>query len=79
VVVGVPDPRFGERICAIVDLRPAAPAPTVAELAAHVSEHLADYKAPRELVLAPAARLPNGKVDYKAAKAMAMEALKLSA
>jgi 3-oxocholest-4-en-26-oate---CoA ligase len=79
VVVGVPDPRFGERICAIVDLRPAAPAPTLAELAAHVSEHLADYKAPRELVLAPAARLPNGKVDYKAAKAMAMEALKLSA
>jgi acyl-CoA synthetase (AMP-forming)/AMP-acid ligase II len=59
-----------------VDLRPEAPAPTLAELAAHVREHLADYKAPRELVLAPAARSPNGKVDYKAAKAMAMEALK---
>ena len=79
VVVGVPDARFGERICAIVDLRPGAPAPSLAELAAHVRQHLADYKAPRELVLAPAARSPNGKVDYKAAKALALEALKLPA
>ena len=79
VVVGVPDPRFGERICAIVDLKPDAPAPSLAELAAHVRLHLADYKAPRELVLAPAARSPNGKVDYKAAKALALEALKLPA
>ncbi len=79
VVVGVPDARFGERICAIVDLQPGAPAPSLADLAAHVRLHLADYKAPRELVLAPAARSPNGKVDYKAAKALALEALKLPA
>jgi fatty-acyl-CoA synthase len=79
VVVGVPDPRFGERICAIVDLKPGAKTPSLAELAAQVRQHLADYKAPRELVLAPVVRAPNGKVDYKGAKALALEALKVSA
>jgi fatty-acyl-CoA synthase len=79
VVVGVPDVRFGERICAVVDLRASATAPSLADLAAHVRSHLADYKAPRELVLAPVVRSPNGKVDYKAAKALALEALKLTA
>jgi len=79
VVVGVPDPRFGERICAVVELAAGAEQPTLQELASHVRGHLADYKAPREAVFAPAARSPNGKVDYKAAKATALEALKLSA
>jgi acyl-CoA synthetase (AMP-forming)/AMP-acid ligase II len=77
VVVGLPDDRFGERICAIVDLKPGAQTPDLAELAAHVRSHLADYKAPRDLVLAPVVRSPNGKVDYRAAKALALEALKL--
>jgi fatty-acyl-CoA synthase len=79
VVVGVPDERFGERICAVVELKPGAPTPTLEELAKHVRGHLADYKAPRELVLAPVARAPNGKVDYKAAKALALERLKITA
>jgi acyl-CoA synthetase (AMP-forming)/AMP-acid ligase II len=79
VVVGVPDPRFGERICAVVDVRPGADAPTLSELAAHVRSHLADYKAPRELVLAAVVRSPNGKVDYKASKALALAALKIDA
>jgi 3-oxocholest-4-en-26-oate---CoA ligase len=79
VVVGVPDERFGERICAVVELAPGAPAPSLDELSRHVRAHLADYKAPRELVLAPVARSPNGKVDYKAAKALALERLKISA
>jgi 3-oxocholest-4-en-26-oate---CoA ligase len=79
VVVGVPDERFGERICAIVELASGTPTPTLAELARHVRAHLADYKAPRELVLAPVARSPNGKVDYKAAKALALERLKITA
>ena len=50
-------------------------APTLAELSAHVKGLLADYKAPRELVLAPVARAPNGKLDYKALKAQAIAAL----
>ena len=36
---------------------------------------LADYKAPRELVLAPVNRAPNGKLDYKTLKALAVETL----
>ncbi|MBT9474058.1 MAG: AMP-binding protein [Pseudomonadota bacterium] len=77
-VVGVPDPRFGERICAVVDFI-GDKAPTLAELSAHVKSLLADYKAPRELVLAPVVRAPNGKLDYKAIKAQAIEALSATA
>ena len=73
-VVGLPDPRFGERIGAIVDFQ-GENAPTLADLSTHVKGLLADYKAPRELVLAPVARAPNGKLDYKALKAQAMAAL----
>ena len=79
VVVGVPDERFGERICAVVELERRREPPDAGGAAAHVRAHLADYKAPRELVLAPVARSPNGKVDYKAAKALALERLKISA
>jgi fatty-acyl-CoA synthase len=73
-VVGLPDPRFGERIGAIVDFG-GDNLPTLADLSAHVKSLLADYKAPRELVLAPVARAPNGKLDYKALKAQAIAAL----
>jgi acyl-CoA synthetase (AMP-forming)/AMP-acid ligase II len=73
-VVGVPDPRFGERICAVVDFSGGAK-PSLAELSTHVKGLLADYKAPRELVLAPVVRAPNGKLDYKAIRAQAIEAL----
>jgi acyl-CoA synthetase (AMP-forming)/AMP-acid ligase II len=77
-VVGVPDARFGERICAVVDF-PGEAAPTLADLSAHVREHLAAYKAPRELVLAPINRAPNGKLDYKSVRALALERLGLPA
>jgi len=77
-VVGVPDPRFGERICAVVDFT-GDEAPSLADLAVHVKGLLADYKAPRELVLAPVVRAPNGKLDYKAIRAQALEALSATA
>ena len=54
-------------------------APALAELSAHVKSLLADYKAPRELVLAPVVRAPNGKLDYKGIKAQALEALSATA
>ena len=75
VVVGVADPRFGERICAVVE--PEADAqPTLAELSAFVQSQLAGYKAPRELVVVDSiGRAPNGKVDYKAIKERALVAL----
>jgi fatty-acyl-CoA synthase len=75
-VVGVPDPRFGERICAVVEAA-AGEEPTLETLSIHVRQHLAGYKAPRELVLSPVHRAANGKLDYKAMKSLAMAALKL--
>src|SRR5262249_31025533 len=68
--IGAPDPRFGERICAVVELQPGANEPSLSELAAHVKTHLADYKAPRALVILDSLRrAPNGKLDYKTVKA----------
>ncbi|MDB5427353.1 MAG: CoA synthetase, long-chain fatty acid:CoA ligase [Phenylobacterium sp.] len=76
VVVGLPDARFGERICAVVETEGGAE-PTLAELSEHVRTTLAGYKAPRELVLVDSiGRAPNGKVDYKALKDHALATLK---
>jgi 3-oxocholest-4-en-26-oate---CoA ligase len=80
VVVGIPDARFGERICAVVEAEPSAPEPTLEEMAAHVKSRLAAYKAPRELVMTPSiGRAPNGKVDYKASRDRALAALGVGA
>ncbi|MBI1188543.1 MAG: AMP-binding protein [Alphaproteobacteria bacterium] len=71
-VTGLPDPRMGERVAALVEL--SAPA-EVADLIAHVRERLAHYKAPRHvLIVDTVARAPNGKLDYKAIKARALDA-----
>jgi fatty-acyl-CoA synthase len=77
-VVGVPDPRFGERICAVVDVG-EGDAPSLSELAEHVRTHLARYKVPRELVVAPVLRAANGKLDYKGVRAQALQALGIEA
>ncbi|WP_309088125.1 acyl-CoA synthetase [Phenylobacterium sp.] len=75
VVVGVPDSRFGERICAVVEPEGGA-RPDLPALSAHVRSQLAAYKAPRELVLVDTiGRAPNGKVDYKAIKERALKEL----
>jgi fatty-acyl-CoA synthase len=75
VVVGVPDARFGERICAVVEPEAGAQ-PTLGELSEHVRGQLAHYKAPRELVVVDSiGRAPNGKVDYKGVKERALAAL----
>ena len=72
-VVGLPDPRFGERIAALVELRPGASDPGPEALRAHVRTQLADYKAPRAvMVVETVGRAPNGKLDYKAVKAAAL-------
>jgi len=75
VAVGIPDPRFGETICAVVE---ATEGMTIelAELSEHVKSVLAAYKAPRHLVVVDTiGRAPNGKVDYKRLKALAVERL----
>ncbi len=76
-VVGVPDARFGERICAVVEID--GPSPTLQAISEHVRQHLAAYKAPRELVIGPVLRAANGKLDYKSVRAQALEALGMPA
>jgi acyl-CoA synthetase (AMP-forming)/AMP-acid ligase II len=75
VCVGVPDERFGEAICAMVE--PAAGAAIDTEaLIEHVKGRLARYKAPRIVLTVPTiGRAPNGKVDYKGLRAQALERL----
>jgi acyl-CoA synthetase (AMP-forming)/AMP-acid ligase II len=72
-VVGLPDPRFGERIVAVVEL--GADAPLEETLRDHVRGRLAGYKVPRRILVAPTlGRGPNGKLDYAAIKRLAAQA-----
>jgi fatty-acyl-CoA synthase len=73
VCVGVPDDRFGETVCAVVQLRPGHTVDDE-ELKALVKAKLASYKAPRQvLVVDSIGRSPAGKVDYKALQALARQ------
>jgi acyl-CoA synthetase (AMP-forming)/AMP-acid ligase II len=48
-VIGIPDPRWGESICAVIAPRPGEK-PDVESLIAHVRAHLAGYKKPRHVI-----------------------------
>jgi fatty-acyl-CoA synthase len=79
VVVGVPDEKFGEAIVGVVEPLDGAELDH-AGLVAHVKEHLAHYKAPKQIVaIDTIGRAPNGKVDYKRMKAYALDALGITA
>ena len=63
-VVGAPDPRWGQKVAAVVQFRPGATA-TLEELQEHCRRHIAGYKVPRQLtVVAEVQRSPSGKPDY---------------
>lgn len=63
-VVGVPDERWGERVVAVVALRPGRPVGS-GDLESHCREHLASFKVPRRIVaVAEVRRLPSGKIDH---------------
>jgi fatty-acyl-CoA synthase len=65
-VVGAPDERFGAVVTAVVQLKTGATL-NQRELADHVKRHLADYKAPRRLLLVDELpRTVQGKLDYAA-------------
>ena len=79
VAVGIPDTRFGETICGVVEAEAGA-TPTLSVLNEHVKKSLAAYKAPRHIVVIDTiGRAPNGKVDYKRLKAYAMQELGIEA
>jgi len=70
-VFGVPDPVYGERLTALVELAAGAAA-TPEELSAHCRAHLADYKCPDEIQVVPELpRDPNGKVRKTELRAQA--------
>jgi 3-oxocholest-4-en-26-oate---CoA ligase len=74
VVVGVPDPRWGEHVAAVIAARPGH-APDLASVQEHCRQHIAGYKVPRQLVLVDVVvRSPAGKHDYRWAKAIAAAA-----
>ena len=71
VVVGVPDPRWGQKVVALVSLRRDVAEDTDA-LKQHCRARLAGYKVPKDvLFVAEVARNPMGKADYRWARQVA--------
>jgi len=70
-VVGVPDDRWGNAVCAVVSFEPDASA-SDEELVAHCRTTLAGYKCPKRIVVVDrVVRGPNGKADYRWASSVA--------
>jgi fatty-acyl-CoA synthase len=71
LVVGVSDQRWGQKVVAVISLRPGASV-DAEELRRHCREHLANYKVPKECIFVDkVVRSPAGKADYRWAKATA--------
>jgi acyl-CoA synthetase (AMP-forming)/AMP-acid ligase II len=70
LVLGTPDPRWGEQVTAVVQAD--GDAPTLADLQEFARPRLAGYKLPRALHLVEQVeRLPTGKADYAWARRVA--------
>ena len=65
VVIGLPDPEWGRRVHAVLQLRPGVDADAaLATLPAHCKERLASYKVPRSYeIVADMGRSEAGKVN----------------
>ena len=75
VVVGTPNPRWGQQVTALVKLREGAREDDES-LRKTASEHIAAYKLPKAFVYVDEmVRAPSGKADYRWAKARALEAV----
>ena len=68
-VIGTPDPRWGETVCAVVVVHHGT-VPTLEDIQSAVRNRLAAFKVPRRLVVMDALPvLPTGKVDKKKLRA----------
>lgn len=71
IVVGVPDPRWGQRVEALITLR--TPTPDLADILAFCRSRIAGHKVPKHLWVVPDLnRQPSGKPDYRWAQAEAI-------
>lgn len=62
-VIGLPDPKWGESVCAVIVLKPGAHIGE-AELIDHARTQIASYKRPRRIIFAQALpKLPTGKIN----------------
>jgi acyl-CoA synthetase (AMP-forming)/AMP-acid ligase II len=72
LVVGIPDPTYGQAVAAVVQLRDGATL-ELEELREYLRAHLSGYKLPRSLtVVDTIPRNATGKAQYPAAKEMAL-------
>jgi len=79
VVVGVPDPRWGERVAAVIQPSHKGAAPTLSALQDHCRVRLAGYKVPRVIRIVPeVVRNPAGKADYRWARDLVLASLAAS-
>jgi 3-oxocholest-4-en-26-oate---CoA ligase len=75
LVVGLPDPKWGQSITAVVQLRDGAQLDE-AVVAEFLRSRIAAYKIPKRILATPdLCRAPNGKADYKAIREYAQTAL----
>ncbi|MEV4313721.1 acyl-CoA synthetase [Actinocrispum sp. NPDC049592] len=66
VVAGIPDPRWGQKVAAVLQIRPTAAVPTRQDLENHLAPLIARYKLPRFTHVVPQIqRSPSGKPDYR--------------
>lgn len=64
VIVGEPDATWGERVAAVLAVRPGATAPALADLQDWLRPRLAGYKLPRRVAVVPELpRTPTGKLE----------------
>jgi len=71
LVFGMADPRWGQKICAVVS---GPEQDATALLISHVKSELADYKAPKQIYIVDTVpRQPSGKADYEKAKEIAAQ------
>ena len=70
LVAGIPDERFGQRVAAVVSLRPGT-ATAADALREHCRKGLAVHKVPAKITFVPEVRrFPTGKADYRWARAV---------
>ncbi len=70
LVFGLEDDRFGNRVAGVISLEQGGTA-EASDILEATRSVLASYKLPKDLLVVPVVpRAPNGKADYKAARAL---------